>query len=143
MALKIVDKYEFQEEEGRTVDGVQIIPARHTALRQSFTLKKLSLKEDSKGKYGNLVNERTGAIMQCWCSRKSLASGPSNATRCSKPLITSTSSTTKSPPILSATSSKTPNSPSPQRQVLLRLFRGKHRKPAYHYPARAEAEKHR
>jgi hypothetical protein len=67
MALKIVDKYEFQEEEGRTVDGVQIIPARHIVLRQPFTLKKLSLKEDSNGKYENLVNERTHVAMQYWC----------------------------------------------------------------------------
>jgi hypothetical protein len=56
MALKIVDKYEFQEESGHMEDGVEIIPARHTALRQPFTLKKLNLKEGSTIKHGNLAN---------------------------------------------------------------------------------------
>jgi hypothetical protein len=67
MALKIVDKYEFQENEGHIEDGVEIISARHTTLRQPFTLKKLNLKEGSTLKYGNLVNERINGVIQCRC----------------------------------------------------------------------------
>lgn len=43
----------------RTEEGVEIIPARHTVLREPFTLKKIGLRDDNKGKYMSLINEST------------------------------------------------------------------------------------
>nr|BAJ99904.1 predicted protein [Hordeum vulgare subsp. vulgare] len=56
--MKTVDKYQFNEEQGRFDSGIECFLAYHTVIKKYFTLKRIALAEESdQSLYNYLIKE--------------------------------------------------------------------------------------